>query len=650
MPVQVADPFTEQRRQARQAGYSDQEINAYIAQNYAPRQPQQAQKKKPGGLRGAIASALPIVGGAIGSVLGTVAAPIAGTAAGGAIGSGAGAFLKQRLLGEEANLGEIGKEAALGAVPGVAKGAASLFKGARSAAGGAKAVDMATDTSKAAVPVQTTEQAMLQRSPSVRQAASHASKGGYGLTVGQSAGRGKVLTPEKADETYNFITQGSQKYGGIRPGKPIDQATDAQNVFNNVTKSLDDTLEQIDRPLQVHEPINIAANIIGKVRDNPAITKATTTAEKFAAKVQKAKSIKELEAIRREADDLAYTASGAGKTSAAAQAKAVREAIDDFVSPLSPEYKAIKGDYTLARDALETTSKANKSAKGFKPPFVDIELGKQAIPGAKNKAAAKLAGDGLDGTPPPGTPPTQGGGVPTGFRPYIKPAIQQGVTRAVVSPFLAPPQEEQQQEQLPDLSLPSAELPASPAPGQDSAFSNSEEVQRAYLEALAAGETETAKLLLAGYEKFGGGSSPQQLNVTKVTSQQYGLAQSGVQSLQQLKQMLQSDSGVVSRTATPGGSLPVVGGYIRSAAGVDEYDALGYNIADTLIRLRTGAAATESEVRNVQQKIMPRAGDSAQAVQTKLQQLDEVFGGVLGLAGKPLASPSVDDLTANRQQ
>lgn len=122
------------------------------------------------------------------------------------------------------------------------------------------------------------------------------------------------------------------------------------------------------------------------------------------------------------------------------------------------------------------------------------------------------------------------------------------------------------------------------------------------------------------------------MNVTKVTAQQYGLAQSGASALQSLKGLLQEDPSVLNRAATPGRSLPIVGGFISNAAGTGDFDAIGYNIADSILRLRTGATANESEVRKLQAQIIPRAGDSAQTVQTKIRQIEEIFGGVLNLA------------------
>jgi hypothetical protein len=161
------------------------------------------------------------------------------------------------------------------------------------------------------------------------------------------------------------------------------------------------------------------------------------------------------------------------------------------------------------------------------------------------------------------------------------------------------------------------------------------------LQAMQAGDSASYKQLsaaatqVAALEKQAGASGSGKgsgMNVSKVTAQQYGLAQTGMQSLQQLAQMIQSDPSVVTKTATPGRKLPVVGGFITNAAGTGQYDAAGYNIADTLLRLRTGATANESEVRNLQTQIMPRAGDSPATIRAKMQQLQQAFGNVLQLA------------------
>lgn len=133
----------------------------------------------------------------------------------------------------------------------------------------------------------------------------------------------------------------------------------------------------------------------------------------------------------------------------------------------------------------------------------------------------------------------------------------------------------------------------------------------------------------ADQKEAAGGGGP---NTTKTTAQQYGLAESGYGALQQLAGLIQENPGIVNKTATPGRKLPIIGGVISNQAGTGEYDAIGYNIADSILRLRTGAQANESEVKNLQTQIMPRAGDSQQTVQRKLQQIQQIFQSTLSRA------------------
>lgn len=129
----------------------DQATLAQLEAGYQAARPrqqaaEQVAKPKVSGIKRFAAGLLPTVGGALGMIGGSFVAPVAGTAAGGAAGSALGAALKQRLLGEKTNLGEIGKEAAFGAVPGVFKGAAAGVRAIK----GAKAAKQATDAERAA--------------------------------------------------------------------------------------------------------------------------------------------------------------------------------------------------------------------------------------------------------------------------------------------------------------------------------------------------------------------------------------------------------------------------------------------------------------------------------------------------------------------
>lgn len=129
-----------------------------------------------------------------------------------------------------------------------------------------------------------------------------------------------------------------------------------------------------------------------------------------------------------------------------------------------------------------------------------------------------------------------------------------------------------------------------------------------------------------------GGSKATGPNITKVTGQQYQLAQRGMSTLDQLEQLLASDPNVLDRAATPGRKLPIVGGFISDAAGTGDFDAMSYNVASALLRIETGAQANPEEIKNLQSQLMPRAGDSPQTVQTKLAQLRQAFSGILNTA------------------
>lgn len=141
-------------------------------------------------------------------------------------------------------------------------------------------------------------------------------------------------------------------------------------------------------------------------------------------------------------------------------------------------------------------------------------------------------------------------------------------------------------------------------------------------------------------KNLGGGTTGGAPNVTKLTAQQYGLAQGGQQALQQLSQLVSKDPGIVSKNNTPGQSLPLVGGYVSHAAGTTDYRSLGYNIADSILRLRTGAQANESEVKQLSTQLMPRAGDSPAEVQQKIQNINNIFNSYLAIANGTSGSNS----------
>lgn len=164
------------------------DLSAFEA-NYRPFQLKQEQSDKPkaGGWKAMAASLLPTIGGAVGAVGGSFVAPIAGTAAGGAAGSAMGEALRQKITGEDFSAKRLATEGALGAVPGVFKGA--------------KAGVTALKTGKAARAAQVAEEAARQGS-----AASNIGK----LGVGAEAQAGRDAAARQIAEAQQFNSMAKQ--------------------------------------------------------------------------------------------------------------------------------------------------------------------------------------------------------------------------------------------------------------------------------------------------------------------------------------------------------------------------------------------------------------------------------------------------------
>lgn len=199
-------------------------------------------------------------------------------------------------------------------------------------------------------------------------------------------------------------------------------------------------------------------------------------------------------------------------------------------------------------------------------------------------------------------------------------------------------------QQAPNMQ-PSAQAPDMMQQEQAPQYTLQQALSEAYQLAPNASESELlsyAKALMAQNETQATGAAGP--NITKVTGQQYVLANRGANAVQQLAQLINSDPNVVNRLATPGRKLPIVGGSISKAAGTGDYDAISYNVANALLRLETGAQANPEEIKNLQTQLMPRAGDSAETIQIKLQQLQEAFSAFLNTAnGSGALASSISD-------
>ena len=359
-----------------------------------------------GGTGGAIGGAA--LGASLGSVVPGIGT-ILGGAAGGLIGGFGGGFggraAENKIRDDEFNLDTALNEGLMSGAFGAIGGAGQGFKAAKAL----KGVDKLDDAVRIAMGLDDVGKAGTRASMGEIKSAISASKGAgkaaglnlvdaerakaYGITQGTKVG-GQQITPKTAQELLGFLDDGAGKYvqGGISAGTPQAQANSIQALHGNVSKALVGSLDEINRPLVNTEKNNLIKSIQQAITKDSNITGSAKSADKLIAQIKTAPDLKALEGIRQSADDLLYSnASGAAGSSAkASQGSVVRGAIDDFITPLSDNYKSIKGDYGKSRQLLELASKNVKSAKGAPIPFFGGSL-RAPVTGGMARGAEMLS-------------------------------------------------------------------------------------------------------------------------------------------------------------------------------------------------------------------------------------------------------------------
>jgi hypothetical protein len=177
-------------------------------------------------------SELSSLGGAgAGAAIGTAILPGVGTLIGGGLGAGIAGFegklAENRIRDNQYDVGSAAREGGVDALFG---------------AGPLKLGKLGASAAKSAVTSRALPEALMAAQDTVAgrvggQAAAQRSAQGFGVKVGGGTGQ-NVVTPDKADAVTQFIKTGAQKYGGIKPGAPINQARDAQAVHNKVISAL----------------------------------------------------------------------------------------------------------------------------------------------------------------------------------------------------------------------------------------------------------------------------------------------------------------------------------------------------------------------------------------------------------------------------
>jgi hypothetical protein len=285
----------------------------------------------------------------------------------------------------------------------------------------------------------------------------------------------------------------------------------------------------------------------------------------------------------------------------------------------NPGFGPFAAAHILARNYNKLKAGAAKMAN---PGAYEAGLQQGLAPAPDTAAKINLGNQsaGMPGggaTPPPGPPAPSGGLNPTlaANGGNILGMMRNATANNAGGAVTGPPVPQQQPNQGQPVAMGSGDIAQQVQPQSDYPLQA--------MEADIARDPKNASTYME-LEKMMNSSTSSTAGNIKPNATQYGEAQSGMQSLQQLSDMIQQNPNIVGQTAIPGQNMPLIGGLVRSAAGTGDYQAAAQNTLDALARARTGAAMSKQE-EAFYQRMLPQAGDNPQTVQFKLQQLQTAF-------------------------
>lgn len=677
---------------AKQQGWSDEEINrsALIERGLNRQQQMQQPQQKKGG-RGGFATSLISEGGAAGGALAGAAAgsvvPGIGTVIGGALGGLAGGLFgsaaEQKVRDDKVDWRKAGIEGAFSAIPGGAgkaarAGVTAARQGVEKVGQQAARRGLTDEVKDLFTPQPGALTGRLQNvGADIRSTATGVRTGG------RMEGRVQRLQPNEVQNTRSFLQQVGAKGTAERQLKTV------QDVERNAANNINTIVTRDARPVTTEDIYGAQGRIRDRIMGRNGegvggfdVQAHGPIADRYAAQMANIKDSQGWLNFKRSLDDdINYARTNQSVDPKVEQiAKMFRREASDQLDRLHPDVAPYNKLYGQAQDAKNILV-LNADPKGA--TVLGNSVNGRGVGGKTFQRTADTTGRNVQRAASfASTPAVSQFGAQLGISGMqnlfdTKPEQQPGAMPGDLQQAFGNPQSEDElilNELLGSGVNNFDELAGMLTGGQGNGALEGEvinpggqqqtgsqysstELFNAAMKALQAGDQASAKQLSGMADQamdiekqqaeMSGGGGP---NVTKVTAQQYGLAQSGAQALQQLSSLIQKDPGAVTRSATPGRSLPIAGGFISNAAGTGDFDAIGYNIADTILRLRTGATANESEVRKLQSQIMPRAGDSQQTIQTKMNQINSIFGNVLDLAGQGGGSSSSNALPEDMMQ
>jgi len=589
-------------------------------------------------------------GAALGASIGSVV-PGVGTVIGGLLGAGIGGFAggtagrgvenkirdNQNFFGKGGSAESAFKEGAISGALGAAGEGFQLLKAGKAATGtkGLKNVG------KNLIAGAEAKQAGIRSVGAIENMGKSVKSGGMGLAQGAQA---KGIAQIGAGQSDAYVKALAD--AGIKVGAPETMQRALEPKLAKLGEELATKYAKANVPVASTEINALGNSILDKVVTQGGLDK---TAENFAIEqVNRMTKSKDLAGLWQFTKDLEKNAAGLAKgttgsaTAKEATARIIKEDIRSYLNSKVPALAETNGKYHILQDTDKLLRKASANTRfgGLGNRIMGLAPVKSAE--AKVGSGLEMVGRGINSTPSKLAVGIGARGITnsiTATPPVEDPAqYDQALSDLGMTPDMGGGQDMTQGQQM---QQPQQQAELYPAQNM------MQDIQRDFQ---ATGGKNVDKYLSL-YKALSAVTQAQgkanNLNVTKPTSEKFANAQSGLNSLNQYQQLLQQDPSILTKSATPGRSLPVVGGYISRATGTGTSDALAYDMMDNLLRIRTGAQANPAEIKNYVTKMLPRAGDSQATVQRKLAIFRNTFGEILNLAGAQDQNSTLQDAILN---
>ncbi|CAB4132547.1 hypothetical protein UFOVP253_33 [uncultured Caudovirales phage] len=445
--------------------------------------------------------------------------------------------------------------------------------------------------------------------------------------LGLSAGNSKAGTELFPQDTANMLDTLKNENIKVRGANSVSR--DVVDKMNQYGQQIADHFKTENHPLNPADTQVIADNFMKKVSSTETDPRVLKEYQILADNLQKnVKDTKSLWEYRKGLDSR-IPAAKQGNATGVTLSNQMR-AIKDMRSYVADELGAVPGmknyhDLAAIKDFIGKGSKEQNqpanSLWGHVLSSTPVQRVEQAVGGGLEKGANALGATRVPATAPSGAALNgnnvkgflgnlTGGAI--GSRVPTTSAL--GASEAIANP---PALADQQQTPTDLLQSNTPTTPDQTASDQ----SQQPQIDQRTLLALVAADPKNATTYLSLYNALKPSATQTKLSGTQ--QQQANNAQSALSNINDIRSMLSDNPGLATKSGIPGqGSI--IGGLESNVLGTGKYNAALNNLTDVLGRLRSGAALSAQEEARYK-SLAPKAGDSADTIQYKLDNLEQLL-------------------------